>query len=295
MHARRSESSYGCAVEQAHDESRGERIAGAGAVDRDDLRGRGARDLAAVLVEHRAVGAVGHRDELSALHDLVLEPVHDEQVGLEVEHPRRRGVQREERRLLGRGENDLVRDLELAEHRPFDGPWCQLGVRAGEDGDLVLALHVHVDQGNPGLALALELELDAGGDEPAERLLGERVVPDGADHLHLRAELRRRDRLVCAFAAGVAAELARRDRLAGPRQALHARDEVEVDRPDDGELDGIAEIYAARARTSSCTRRSRFSRRSKRPAQSEPRSGLASNSTAADRPSSARISTASSR
>ena len=49
----------------------------------DDLGAARARDLLAVLVQHRAVLAVRDRDELPALDHLVLEPVDDEQVGLE--------------------------------------------------------------------------------------------------------------------------------------------------------------------------------------------------------------------
>ena len=72
---------------------------------------------------------------------------------------------------------------------------------------------------------------------PDERLVGERVDADRADHPHVRAEPRRGDGLVRALAAGEALERRAGDRLPGPRQPLDARDEVEVDRPDDGELD----------------------------------------------------------
>ena len=148
----------------------------------DDLARGGAGDLLAVLEQHRAVRAVGDRDELAARHDLVLEPVDDEQVGLEVELARRRRVQREERRLRRRREHDLVRHLELAEHGALDLARRHQRVRARDDHDLVLARDVDVDQRDAGLALALELELDAGRDEARERLVGERVVADGADH-----------------------------------------------------------------------------------------------------------------
>ena len=80
-------------------------------------RRRGAGDLAAVLVQRGALGAEGDRDELAARGDLVLEPVDDEQVGLERERPRRRRVHGHERRAPGRGRDDLVAHLELAEHR----------------------------------------------------------------------------------------------------------------------------------------------------------------------------------
>ena len=57
----------------------------------------------------------------------------------------------------------------------------------------------------------------------------------------------------------------------------------------------LTRLQAARARRSSSVRPSRFSRRSKRPAQSDERSGSEPSSAAARRPSRARTSTASSR
>ena len=286
----------GTALEQAHDEAGRERVAGAGPVDRDDRRRGRAGHLLAVLEEHGALVAVGHGDELSPLHDLVLEPVDDQQVGLEVEHPGRRGVQGEELGFRRRRIDDLVRHLELGQHGALDLARRHVGIRPGEHGDLVLALQVDVDQRDTRLSRALDVELDPGLDQARQRLVGERVVADGADHPHLRAHPRGRDGLVRALAAGEPLELPRRDGLPRPGQPLHPRDEVDVDRTDDGELDcHAAQDYAARACRSSCARPSRFSRRSKRPAQSEPRSGAAWNETAAERPSSARTSTASSR
>ena len=102
MQARRRASSYGRSSSSADEQAGGERVAGPGPVPGDDHRRCRAGDLLAVLVEHRAVGAVGDGDELAALHHLVLELVDDEQVGLEIELPRGRRVEREERRLLGR-------------------------------------------------------------------------------------------------------------------------------------------------------------------------------------------------
>ena len=79
----------------------------------------------------------------------------------------------------------------------------------------------------------MNVELDAGFDEPGERLVGERVDSDRADHPHACAEPRGGDRLVRALAAGKALERSPRDRLPRPRQPRDACDEVEVDRADD--------------------------------------------------------------
>ena len=142
-----------------------------------------------------------------------------------------------------------------------------------------------------GSADSSQLERDARLAQPRESFVGERVLPDCADHRHLGAEPRARDRLVRAFPARVAREGRARDRLTRPRQALAARDEVEVDRPDDRD----AGLQAASARRSSTVEPSSVSRRSKRPAQSDERSGAASRLAAVASPSSARTSTASSR
>jgi len=60
------------------------------------------------------------RDELAARHGLVLELVHDQEIGLEVEHARGRGIEREEVRLRRGRVHDLVGDLELAEDGAAD-------------------------------------------------------------------------------------------------------------------------------------------------------------------------------
>ena len=82
------------------------------------------------------------------------------------------------------------------------------------------------------------MQLDTGVAQPGKRVVCKRVRPDGSDHLHPRAELRRRDGLVGALAARKPLEVGPGQRLARARQAVDARNEVEVDRTDDGELDG---------------------------------------------------------
>ena len=65
-HARRSASSRLAALEQRDEQAGGERVAGGGAVDGVDLRRLGARDLLAVLEQHRALGAERDGDEAVA-------------------------------------------------------------------------------------------------------------------------------------------------------------------------------------------------------------------------------------
>ena len=90
------------------------------------------------------------------------------------------------------------------------------------------------------MPVRVEVELDAGVVKADERFIGERVVADRADHPHARTEPRGRDRLVRALPARHAQEVVTGERLPRPRQPLDARDEVEVDRADDGELGGHA-------------------------------------------------------
>ena len=123
-----------------------------------------------VFDQHGALGSVGDGDEPAARDDLVLEPVDDEQVGLEVDPPGGRSVEDDERGGLRRGEHGLVRHLELAQQRALDRPRCHERVRAGRDDDLRLAGGVDVDERDAGLPHALELELDARRFEARERL-----------------------------------------------------------------------------------------------------------------------------
>src|SRR5207247_562089 len=133
-------------LEQRDDEARGEGVSGRGPVDDRDRGRRRARDLAAALEERRALRAVGDRDELAVRDDLVLEAVDDQQVGLHVDRPRGRGVEREERRAARRGEHHLVRHLELAENGALDLARGEPGVRTRDDDDLVLTVRVDEDQ-----------------------------------------------------------------------------------------------------------------------------------------------------
>ena len=142
-----------------------------------DERRHGAGDLDAVLEERRPLRAVRDGDELPARDDLVLEPVHDQEVRFEVERraPARRSARRTPpcappRRTTSSGTSSWQSTApagETAAHR---------GVRAGDHDDLVLAVLGDDDRGDPGRAAPLELELDAGR-EQARRAPRRRAGP----------------------------------------------------------------------------------------------------------------------
>src|SRR6202035_512218 len=69
----------------------------------------------------------------------------------------------------------------------------------------------------------------------AQRSQHEIVAADPPDEADLRAEPRRRDRLVRALPPGMALKRGPGQRLAGPWQPLGPRDEVDVGRADDGD------------------------------------------------------------
>ena len=193
----------------------------------------------AVLEQHRSLGAERERDEPAAVADqVVLEPVDDEQVGLDVDDASGRCVQAEERRLRGRGQDGSVGDLELAE----DGVGLphvdrlDARVRSRRDHDLVLAVGCDEHQRDAGWSSdGLDVEVDARSAQPDERLVGEGIATDAADEPHVRPQACRGNCLVRALAAREPLELGAAERLAGPRQPLDARDEIEVDRADDGD------------------------------------------------------------
>ena len=139
---------------------------------------------------------------------------------------------------LPRGLDGRVRDLQLAEDRIVLGKrdLPQVAVRARRDDDLRLTGGVDEDQRDARRLVRLcELERDAGVRSPASASSAIGVSTDRADHRHLRAEPRARDGLVRALPAGKARERRVGHGLARAREALAARDEVEVDRPDDGD------------------------------------------------------------
>ena len=187
-----------------------------------DARRRRARDLAPVLEQGGALGAVGDRDELAARDDLVLEPVHDQQVGLELDRPRRRGIEREELRAArGRGD-DLVRHLELAEDRATRRLSARprrsrrgrrrSGSRRRRSTRISAIPVVPVRRTSSSTPAACR---------PASASSASGSSPTAPTMRHLCSELRRRDRLVRALAAGKALEVA--SRRPSPPPAAAAR------------------------------------------------------------------------
>jgi len=134
--------------------------------------------------------------------------------------------------------DDGVRHLELTEHGASRRRRAHVGVGPRDDDDLVLTVVRDEDQRDPGLASSGHVELNACADEAGKSLVGKGIVADRADHADTGAELRGRNRLVCALAAGIPGEARSGHRLTCARQRADPRDEVEVDRSDDGELDG---------------------------------------------------------
>src|SRR6185312_13622686 len=92
------------------------------------------------------------------------------------------------------------------------------------------------DQRHAGRVALRELELDTRLSQTGERRLGELVRSYGPEKAGFRPEPRRRDRLVCAFTAGIPGERRVGQRLPHPRQARRTGDQVKVDRPYDGQL-----------------------------------------------------------
>ena len=102
----------------ADDEAGGERVAGAGAVHRDDPRRRRARHLPAVLEQRRALRAVGDGDELSALHELVLDRLTMRRSGSRSSTRAGDALSAKNVGLRSGGDHDLVGHLELASAPP---------------------------------------------------------------------------------------------------------------------------------------------------------------------------------
>ena len=93
-------------------------------------------------------------------------------------------------------------------------------------------------------------EVDAALFEQRQRLVGERIVARPRRPSHARAEPRGRQCLVRPLAARDALEGRVGQRLPRPREPLAARDEVEVDRPDDRDRGRLHRPILARPWTS---------------------------------------------
>ena len=174
---------------------------------------------------------VGTRERLE------LEAVDDGEVRVDRDPPGRRGIEAEHsRRLLPGGDDGVIGDLLLTQDRVGR---CQVEaaderVCPRRDDDRRLSLRIDGDQRNPRRLVDLaEIERDPGLTQARQSLSGERIPPDGCHHADICAEPGARDGLVGALASREPFERRPGDGLAGARKHLAARDEVEVDRPDD--------------------------------------------------------------
>ena len=118
--------------------------------------------------------------------------------------------------------------LELAQRRLRDlvTVCCKahLGVRPGDDDDLVLAGGIDEDQGNPRRLVELvDIEIDAGLAQSRECLLRGEVAAHGADHLNVRTKPCGGDGLVRAFPTGDAFQRRAADRLSRAWKPVNAR------------------------------------------------------------------------
>ncbi len=283
-------------LEERDEQTSREGIARRRPVDGVDRRWCRTRDLLPVLVQYGAFGAQRHRQEaVASCHGFQLVLVHDGQVGVDRDRPCRCGIEAEDTfALLPRGLDGRARDLQLTQDRVVLGERYlpQVAVRARRDDDLRVTGVVDEDQRDARRIVRLcDLERDAGLPQPRKRFDGLGVSTDRADHGHLRAEPGARDGLIRTLPAGKPREGGSAERLARAREALAARHQVEVDRPDDGD----AGRQAASARRSSMVDPRSVSCRSNSPAQRDERSGEASRLAAVASPSRARTSTASSR
>ncbi len=229
--------------------------------------------------------------------DLVLEPVDDEEVRLDVDRASRRGVEAEEARLLGGRPHDVVGDLQLAED----------GVRVAHVDVACLELahwrRARRRSSSPRRQRPRSARRPWAHRAPrrATRLQPHaarpvlprrRVAAYGSGERHVGSEPTGRDGLVGTLAARETRERRARQRLPWPGKPFAVYHEVEVDRPDDRD---VGRTHAASARRSSTARSRRFSRRSNSPAHKELRSGGHPTRARSASPSSARTSTASSR
>ncbi len=114
---------------------------------------------------------------------------------------------------------------------------ADLRVGSGHDDDDVLAVRGDEDDCEARRRVDLpDVEVDDGLSQPGQRLLRIRVLPHAPDHPHVRSEACGRDGLIRSLSTRDALECCAAQRLARPRQTLHAGLEVEVDGADDGQL-----------------------------------------------------------
>ena len=232
--------------QRVHEPGR-ERITGRGSVDSHDPWRSRTGDLAAVFQQDGALFAERDREQRLVAHDFRLVAVGDNEVGVDHEGSSGGGVDAEPVRLVARLIQSGIGDLELAEDVSRRGEVTDFAVRARDDDNLILAVARDEDDRDAGWRTNLAHgQLDSGLLQAGECIGGVGVPAHTADHAHRRAEPRRGDRLVRALAARDAVDGRTGEGLPGAWQALDLRNEIEVDRPDDGQLGGHAAIVSSR-------------------------------------------------
>ena len=241
------------ALEQRDDEAGRERVAGARCRRPRSTCGGAARATSrAVLVaaprpRRRSVT----RDELPALETTSCSRrLTTSRSGSRSIGTRRRGVEREERRRLARPParpRPGPRAGRARRPRPARG--VSSAFAPGDDDDLVLARGVDEDQRDAGLRRAARARARrrprAALRAPRRRSASSPTAPIMRTFAPSRAAA---TAWFAPLPPGCASKRAPRTVSPGPRQPLDARDEVEVDRADDGELDCHAATSMRRAR-----------------------------------------------
>ena len=105
-------------------------------------------------------------------------------------------------------------------------------VRTGYDRDAVFSSIVDHDRGRTGCTVysGNSPQINVLLSERLQRHVCECVAADGAEKSHGCTRTRRRERLVGTLAARIRRKRPSSNRLAGPRKASDARDEIEIDR-----------------------------------------------------------------
>ena len=139
------------------------------------------------------------------------------------------------RRDLVDDEDDIARPDRDPPESGRHGLGRESCVRAGRDGDHVLAAAVDQDQGDArGTGHDRELgQVDPLVGQRRSRVRSERVVADRTHDRNPGTEPGGRDGLVAAFAARMPVERGVAYGLAGDREVIDPRDEIDVDRADD--------------------------------------------------------------
>ena len=119
---------------------------------------------------------------------------------------------------------------------------ARIAIGACDDGYRVLAMRIHVDQGDAGgrVDCSHARQVDPRRFQVRERRCGKRIAPDGTEQGHMCSGARRSQRLVGTLAAGQRRERPAGQRLAGRGNARNLRHQVQVDGTEDDDHQSLA-------------------------------------------------------